>query len=189
MKKISGTLSAKSIQKMIEELEAYQDILTYKNKVFVRLLLERGIRVAEESIAGGTHTMPNRISFYREMEEDEGVKGILVGVGETFFSHWYEADGTEHHDEVYPLAMMEFGSAGFAVPPTEAYGGSGGRGTFSVSGHESDYSWWIITGYDEEGKPIKKLGTAIQPTRPMYNAVIAMQEDIRECAIEAFGGD
>lgn len=183
-------LSQKSLEQLRKQLLQYADSLEWKNRRFIELLLEVGIQVAEQTVSGGSHQMPDRISFYKEFkaEDDGSVTGLLIGVGETFFSTWYEADGTEHHDEVYPLAMMEFGSAALAMEPTLAYGGSGGRGTFSSKGHYTEYSWWIITGFDENGKPIRKLGTAIEPTRPMYNAVIEMQNQIRNCAIKAFGG-
>lgn len=191
MKTISVDLSSKGIDSLIRQLEGYAKTLDEKNERFLELLLDCGIKVAEQSIATGTHHMPERISFYKELEPTDGhsAKGIMVGVGETFFSRWYDADGGEHNDEVYPLAMMEFGSAGYAVPPTDAYGGHGGKGTFSVSGHENDYSWWIITEVDAAGRPVaKKLGTAVQPTYPMYNAMEEMKKQIRDCAIEAFGG-
>lgn len=192
MKNISVELSVDGINSLIKQLKEYSESLDAKNERFVELLLDCGIRVAEQKLADGTHTMPSRISFYKgcEIPDNHTIKGIMVGVGETFFSHWYEVDGTEHYDEVFPLAMMEFGSGGFAVPPTNAFGGYGGQGTFSVSGHENDYEWRIITAVDSKGNPTEwKRGTAIKPTQPMYNAMLEMQTQIRDCAIQAFGGE
>ena len=193
METLKATLSYDGITGLIKELERYAESLDDKNKMFIDLLLDCGIRVAEQKISGGTHSMPERITFYKDYAdaEDHGVTGLMVGVGETFFSHWYEEDGTEHNDEVYPLAMMEFGSAGLAVPYTSAYGGFGGKGSFAIKGHENDYSWWIITDYDEDTQQptARKLGTAVAPTQPMYNAMLEMQTQIRECARKAFGGE
>lgn len=190
MRTIKVDLTSKGLESLVRQLEGYAKTLDEKNERFLELLLECGIKKAEQSIATGTHHMPERISFYKEFESDgHSIKGIMVGVGETFPSHWYDADGVEHNDEVYPLAMMEFGSAGYAVPPANAYGGYGGKGTFSVSGHEDDYSWWIVTEIDSEGKPVaKKLGTAVEPTSPMYHAMEEMKAQIRDCARKAFGG-
>lgn len=192
MREISVSLTEEGIENLIKELSKYRRSLTRKNMKFLKLLLDCGIEVAEQSIQNGTHTMPERITFSKEFTnpDTKEVVALLVGVGETFFSNWKDASGIEHHDEVYPLAMMEFGSAGLALPPQNIYGGIGGRGTFSVSGHENDLEWYFDTGeVDEKGKPIRKYATAINPTQPMYNAMIEMQNQIRDCAVQAFGGD
>ena len=190
MLRIDMDLSVDSIESAIQPLKDYSDDLAQKNQTFIDLLLDVGIRVAEDSISGGTHTMPQRITFYKDYEvpNEQGITGLVVGVGETFFSHWKDANGGVHDDEVFPLAMMEFGSAGLALAAQNAYGGYGGRGTFSSGGASNLLHWFFDTDeVDEEGHPIRKHATAIAPTRPMYNAMQAMMDDIQDCAIKAYG--
>ena len=189
MVNIDMDLSVDSIESVIQQLQDYAKSLDEKNRIFVELLLDVGVRVAEDSISGGTHKMPQRITFYKDYElPEEGITGIIVGVGETFFSHWKDANGNVHDDEVFPLAMMEFGSAGLALAAQSAYGGYGGHGTFSTGGASDLLHWYFDTDeVDEDGHPIRKHATAIAPTRPMYNAMQSMMDDIQSCAIKAYG--
>lgn len=169
-------------------IQAYAKSLKEKTEKFVELLSERGITVAQEAVAKGTHQMPQRIRFEKEITTDKAyVLGVITGTGDTFISHWMDSDFIEHIDEVFPLAMMEFGSAMYALEPQEAFGGSGGRGTFSVSGNSGKAEWYVTVM--DEGTDIvrRKHATAIFPTRPMYNAMLAMQRDIISCAEKAFG--
>ena len=186
---IKVNLSRRSIKAAIAKLDRYSKDLEKKNEIFVERLLDLGIQVAEEAVSKGTHDMPKRISFYKDyaVPNEHGITGILVGVGETFLSRWIDSMGDEHSDEVYPLAMMEFGSAGFALPWTNAYGGYGGQGTFSISGNENSVSWYV-TKIDEAGNEVRTRATAIVPTMPMYHAMEEMRGQIIECARESFGG-
>lgn len=177
----------------IRELSAYRKSIEEKNQQFVSTLLEHGIVTAREALAGGTHHMPERITFSKNVEvSGQKITAYLVGTGEPFESHWVDAHGTDHHDLVCPMSMMEFGSAGLALPPTYDFlpkdGEAGGRGTFSVSGNENKTSWtfYIRTG---EKSYEQKVGTAIAPTRPLYNAIEQMRSEINSVAREVFGGD
>ena len=186
---ISGSLSVGGIESIINQLNEYAKSLEEKNAEFIRLLLEVGIRVAEERVQNGSHHMPDYISFEKEIETDGGCTlGYLVGQGDTLLSNWIDSTGIEHIDEVFPLAMMEFGSAVFALEPQETFGGQGGQGTFSVSGNENKASWYV-TKIDEAGNEVRTYATAIEPTRPMYNAMLEMREQLISCAQQAFGGE
>lgn len=188
MKTIKLTLSDDGIKNAIQELVDYSNSLEEKTRKFVELLQDVGITTADLVLSIGTHTMPSRIRFEKEIESDGSYTlGVLVGIGETFFSSWIDANGTEHLDEVFPLAMMEFGSAAYALPPQDAYGGSGGQGTFSVMGNDTKASWYVTRIDDGEKRKVK--ATAIRPTRPMYNAMIQMRQQLVECARQAFGDD
>lgn len=188
MTTIKGTLSYGGLLNISRKLKDYAKSLTEKNEKFISLLMERGIKVAQERADAGTHQMGNYISFETEISGEKGTTvGVIVGTGQTFPSQWIDRDKTEHNDVVYPLSMLEFGSAGFALPPQEAFGGSGGQGAFSVAGHETDV-WWYVTKVYPDGRVVRKLATAIAPTRPMYNAMLRMRHDLMECAKIAFGG-
>ena len=189
MKTIKVNLFSDGIDDLVKQLNDYAKNLGDKNRKFVELLAEVGIRVAEGVVQNGNSQMASRVSFEKEIESDGGYTlGMITGIGETFESHWIDKDGEQHDDEVFPLAMLEFGSAARALPPQEAYGGYGGQGTFSYSGNEDKYAWYV-TKVDGSGATKKELGFAIEPTRPMYNAMLEMQEQVEACAKKAFGGD
>ena len=179
-------ISFENIDRVQEQLKQYMKSYTKKLQKFVELLLEKGITVAETETAKGSHQLPQRIRFEKKIEADKGyVLGILTGKGDTLISDWIDAKGNEHIDEVFPLSMLEFGSAAYALEPQDTFGGHGGKGTFSVSGNENKASWYV-TKIDDGGNEIRKHATAIEPTKPMYNAMLDMRSEISECAEKAF---
>ena len=186
MKTIKVSLSVDSLEDAIRELTEYATSLDEKTQRFVDLLQGVGITAAELVLSIGTHTMPDRITFEKTIETDGAYTlGVIVGIGETFLSDWIDAFGEEHVDEVFPLAMMEFGSGAYALPPQEAFGGSGGQGRFARMGNETKASWYVTRV--DNGVKHKVFATAIRPTRPMYNAMLQMRSQIMECARKAFG--
>lgn len=185
MATIDVELSAQGMDKLISELKDYKKSLKSKNRRFIKLLLEKGITVAEEKKADGSHKLPPKISFRKEIKAEDGaVVALLIGAGEPFSSKWRSKDDNWYDDLVYPLSMLEFGSAGYALEsPEETFGaGSVGRGTFSRMGHENDFVWHV------ERDDGRRAATAIRPTRPMYHAALKMQEEVINAAKEAFGG-
>lgn len=188
MTTIKGTLSYGGLLNISRKLKDYAKSLEAKNALFITLLTGRGIKVARQRAAEGTHHMGEFISFETEVSGEKGTTvGVITGTGQTFPSTWLDRSGKEQNGMVYPLSMLEFGSAGLALPEQDAFGGHGGQGSFSVSGHENDI-WWYVTKVYPDGRVVRKLATAIAPTRPMYNAMLRMRHDIMECAKIAFGG-
>ena len=182
------SVSFENIDRVKAQLDQYTKEFPKKVKMFVELLTDEGITVARDRTADGSHQMPQRIRFEKKIMTDKAyVLGYITGIGDTLISDWFDADGIEHIDEVYPLSMLEFGSAAYALEPQEAYGGYGGRGTFSVSGNENK-SQWYVNKVGEDGNMERTYATAIRPTRPMYNAMLEMQKQIEQCAKKAFGG-
>lgn len=176
-----------NIDKVIQHLGSYSKSLPDKIALLVDALADCGIVTAEISVASGTHQMPNLIRFEKEIKLDKKhTIGVVVGIGETFPSVWIDAYGDTHSDTVKPLSMMEFGSAAFALPQQEAFGGYGGQGTFSVSGNE-DKAVWYVTKIDEDGNERRVLATAIAPTQPMYKAMQEMRNQIVFHAKRIFG--
>lgn len=187
MKTIKVSLSVGGLQDAIRELAEYATSLDAKTQRFVDLLQDVGITAAELVLTIGTHTMPERITFEKTIETDGAYTlGVIIGTGETFPSVWIDALGNEHNaDVVFPLAMMEFGSGAYALPKQDAFGGSGGQGSFAVMGNEVKTEWYVTRV--DNGVKRRVKATAIRPTRPMYNAMLQMRSQIMECARKAFG--
>jgi len=182
---IDVELSESGIEKLIKQLEDYKKSIREKNKLFLEKLAERGIEAAESAVSGGTHTMPSRITFRKEIETEDGiVTAYVIGEGQPFQSDWVDAFDEEHHDMVYPLSMLEFGSAGLALERQTAFGGEGGRGSFTHMGHDNDIEWYVKRGDNENNKV--RHATAIAPTRPMYHAAEKMRSEILDVMREVF---
>lgn len=177
-----------NLDTVVRQIRQYRTDVGKKAKAFVDELSELGIEVARDKTAEGSHQMPKFIRFEKKIISDRKgyVIGVITGIGDTFPSDWVDVEGIEHIDDVYPLSMLEFGSAAFALPPQAAFGGHGGQGTFSVSGNENK-SEWYVNRINEDGTRERRYATAIKPTRPMYNAMIEMQKEIESCARKAFG--
>ena len=181
-------LSSASLKKAAKEVRRYADDLEKKNRLFVEKLIDRGIEIAKwyaEDTSGtfGTHQMGNLVSFSKEITDDEsGCVGLLVGMGKEVFSKISEGRS------INSLLALEFGTAGLALPPQEAFHGRGGQGTNSESGHENDLVWFVFEDVEVNGEIVrrrKKL-SAIDPTRPMYHAAMEMLQTIQEVAMEVF---
>lgn len=183
--------SRKSIQKAIKELKAYRNDLERKTELFISRLLDVGIEVAERYGAGetgpyGTHKMERYVTFSKKLESDKyGCKGILMGKGATLYSEWIGEGGEKRSGSINSMLAMEFGTAGLALPKQDRFGVTAGRGTNSKYGHENDVLWYILV--EENGNTFWKTATAITPTRPMHNAMIEMQEQVKAIAKEVFG--
>lgn len=195
----ANVFSVKSLRALQKELEKYRDSLQGKMETFIALLLEEGVKVAQErstdvSGAFGTHEMGKHVFFGAEPVEtkDGVVYGVMIGTGDEIVGEWFANSGNGFYfpqkDTINALMALEFGTAAMAVPPTTAFGVTGGRGTFPALYHEDDYAWKIVTKIDSKGKPIAwKNATAINPTQPMYHAGLAMYQKIRQAAVTAFG--
>lgn len=199
----ANAFSVSSLKELQKELKAYRDSLQGKTERFITLLLKEGeitacLKAVDKSGPLGTHEMGKHVYFGAEPVEtkDGVVYGVMFGTGDDIVGEWYANDGNGNYipqrDEINALMALEFGTAAMAIPPTEAFGVLGGRGTFPALYHEDDYSWHIVTkvGVDKKtGKtvPIEwKPATAIQPTQPMYHAGLAMYQKIRQTAIAVF---
>jgi len=194
----ANAFSVKSLKALQKELKSYKDSLQGKMERFITLLLEEGVRTACEkavdvSGALGTHHMGKHVFFGAEpVETSDGVVyGLIIGQGDDIVGEWYANDGNGTYvpqkDVINALMALEFGTAAMALPPTEAFGVLGGRGTFPALYHEDDYVWHIVTKVDSKGNPIEwKTATAIQPTQPMYHAGLAMYQKIKQTAIAVF---
>lgn len=188
MKTIKISLNdGNSIKTAIKEVREYRESLKSKMELFVSRLIDVGIERAES--VGGRFS--KHVTYSKKLDATEyGCHGIMYGMGYTIDSTWLTKDG-EQRGTLNMLWAMEFGTAAAALSGSDAnrFGGRGGAGTNSVSGgHESDREWWIAVDYDSKGNIIWRRATAVEPTRPMHNAMIAMQEQIVKIAQEVFNG-
>lgn len=194
----ANAFSAKSLRALQKELKTYRDSLQGKMEKFIALLLEEGIMVAQSYAvdyggAFGTHQMARYVFFDKEpiSTVDGKVYGVMFGRGDDIPGEYYVNDGNGHYtlyeDSINALMALEFGTAAYALPAQDAFGVTGGRGTKAIRGHENDEGWYIVTRLDGKGKPAEwKHATAITPTRPMYQAGLAMYQKIKDAAITVF---
>jgi hypothetical protein len=166
-----------------EKLDNYYKSIEKRAELFISKLLDKGIQIAnlyktDIKGDGGTQGLGQYVTFTKEVD---GKSGTLIGIDVPITSFWKNKSGT-HEAIVFPLLMLEFGSAFYADPPQSRFGGSGGKGTMAISGHENDVEWWYT---DLDGKPHKNY--SIRPTSPMYNAWKEMYLDMKQIAKEVYG--
>lgn len=168
-KKISISLSQKSIQNAINEVRKYQRELIDKNELFVRRLAELGIPVIDQNIAvaqgdsdknHNTYIKINSFGSYSEAKlVVEGSELLYIEFGSGI--HYNGSAGTSPH------------------PKGEEFGytiGSYGKG-------QGSKDFWFY--YADTGEAVMSHGT--QSTMPVYKASMEIIQNIRRIAREVFG--
>ena len=168
-KKISISLSQKSIQNAINEIRKYQRELISKNEVFVRRLAELGIPIIDQNIAAAhgdsdknhnTYIKVNSFGSYSEAKlVVEGSDLLFVEFGSGI--HYNGSSGTSTH------------------PKGEDFGytiGSYGKG-------QGKNDFWFY--YADTGEAVMSHGT--ESTMPVYRASQEIIQNIRRIAREVFG--
>lgn len=175
---ISISLSEKSIQNAIKELESYNSSLINKCETFVRKLAEKGIETAKTR----TGNYGKYITFTIKTNKDEyGVSAVLLATNTGIIrSEWLTKDGVKTAD-VSPLLMVEFGSGLRAKNPKNVPGV--GTGTFPGGTHGSTPNGWWYKDLDS----VWHHSTGVSPQAPVYNASLRMISDIQTVAREVFG--
>ncbi len=168
-KKISISLSQKSIQNAIKEIEVYKRQLIERNELFVRRLAELGIPIIDQNIAAAQGDSDKSHNTYIKINS---------------FGSYSEArlvvDGKD-------LLFIEFGSgvhyngsAGTSPHPKgEEFGytiGSYGKG-------QGSKEFWFY--YADTGEAVMSHGT--ESTMPVYRASQEIIRNIRRIAREVFG--
>lgn len=168
-KKISISLSRKSIQNAIKEIEAYKRQFIDRNELFVRRLAELGIPVIEQNIAAAqgdsdknhnTYIKINSFGSYSEAKlvvEGRDLLFIEFGAG----IHYNGSAGTSPH------------------PKGEEFGytiGSYGKG-------QGSKDFWFY--YADTGEAVMSHGT--ESTMPVFRASQEIIQNIRRIAREVFG--
>ena len=168
-KKISISLSQKSIQNAIKEIEVYKRQLIERNELFVRRLAELGIPIIDQNIAAAqgdsdkshnTYIKINSFGSYSEARlvvEGKDLLFIEFGSG----VHYNGSAGTSPH------------------PKGEEFGytiGSYGKG-------QGSKDFWFY--YADTGEAVMSHGT--EATMPVYKASVEIIQNIRRIAREVFG--
>lgn len=175
--KLKATLSTQSINHLISQLTDYRDSLRQKSELLVSRLLDEGIKVAYQHT--GRYT--GYIEFTKEIE-NEGTEcvGVLIGRdSKPFISKWKYKGGVKEV-EVSGILMTEFGSGWLSDVRWNVAGV--GQGTFPGQTHATDNGgWWWE---DVDGSKHHSIGEP--PQYPMYQANMAMLEQIDKIAREVF---
>lgn len=176
-------LSIRSLEQLKDSLESYVDSLDDRAMAFVKDLTDCGITVARTLTEDASHQMGRYIVFEQKFETiKDGAKGILIAKGETLVSQWFRTGNNGKPQEVTgsinALLATEFGTAAYALPPYQ--------GTNSKYGHGNKTEWYFARE-EKDGKLINwQHATAIQPTRPLHNAFITMEQEIENAARRNF---
>ena len=172
---IRGELSSKGIQSIINQLQDYKHDLHRKTELLCRRLAESGLNVAQaavdESPLGKTITLRIEIK-----PRSDGYRSVLIGAGQT---------KSNDYGTVNTLLLIEFG-AGIHYNHKEnpkAPEFDMGIGTFPNQKWAFNESGWWYKGEDEQWH--HTYGT--KATMPMYEASVAIREQVSAIAREVFG--
>lgn len=172
---IRGELSSKGIQSIIDQLQDYKVELHRKAELLCQKLAEAGLKVAEARI--GESPLGKTISVRVDLEPSKaGCKAMLIASGET---------KSNDYGTVNTLLLVEFG-AGIHYNHTEnpkAPEFDMGVGTFPNQKWAFNESGWWYKGEDDEWHH----SYGVKATMPMYNASVAIREQVAEIAKEVFG--
>ena len=172
---INISLSEKSVNEAIGQLQQYKQSLQYKCGLLVERLAELGDKAAimsvNESPLGRTVTL--RVD--RKPIQD-GYQAILIATGKTV--------EVEDREPFYTLLAIEFGAGihynAVANPKADELGL--GVGTYPGQVHAWDDTWWF---WDEQSGSWKPTH-GIKATMPMYNATMEIINQYKQIAREVF---
>lgn len=181
---ITAKLNSTSLKQAANEVRDYGNELQVKIYNVLRILAEKGITVAEQTIGN----FGKYITFSRVSETD----GMVIVAQETsvILAEWMMKNGETKKAEVSPLLMAEFGAGPHAIIWQGQDGDTSvlpdgkriGRGTFPNQTHAFEHSWWYM---DLSGN--WQVSTGIKPTRPLHNAVMELISTVDATVREVFG--
>ena len=175
---IDISLSEKSVNKAVRQLQQYKQEILKKCGQLVSELADSGIEVGKNNTGNFGHY----IIFSKKLQPNSNGCTAIVVATETgkIISQWQTSDGIKTAD-VSPLLMAEFGSGWRAQPHFDD--DRGGQGTFPEQTHAFDSEGWYWR--DLEGNIHHSYG--ITPTMPMYKAYEKIEKNIISKAKEVFG--
>lgn len=180
---IRGELSVKGIQSIIDQLQDYKKDLHRRAELLCQRLAEAGLTVAQSSV--GESPLGKYVSVRISMDaQTAGCRAMLIATGQTKTSEWQTKEGVKSAT-ISCLAMIEFGS-GVAknkeINPKATDFGMG-PGTFPNATHSFDPSgWWWKDADTGEWKH----SSGIKATMPMYNASVAIRQQVAAITKEVF---
>lgn len=176
------SLGTDEISNLVKEVENYRDSLNKRCVLFLQLLAEEGITVAERRKGNWTSLV-----FTKTIRQTaSGASGTMDGYGPIQIVQWQTLNGIRS-EELSPILMAEFGSGQYASDARNRANKSyapivgAGRGTFPNQTHANEDSWsWM----DLNGEWHTSSG--LRPTMPMYYAARKMRAQIRRIGRRAF---
>lgn len=173
-KKITITLSQKSIQDAISQIKAYQNDLTYKCQLLAEKLAEKGVDIAQTYVAplDAVFTYELNSSIHAEYVSDikgGGVWAVVAGTDHAMFVEF--GTGIVGKRSPYPGKLPDGVDWQYASGKTIRQLADGRYGWF----YQDDYGeWWFTEG---------------MPSRPfMYYTAQELEKIVVETAREVFGG-
>lgn len=167
-KKISISMSSKSIQNAIKEIEAYKRQFIDRNELFVRRLAELGIPVIDQNIAAAQGDSEKNHNTY-----------IKVNSFGSYSEAKLVVEGSDLLYIEFGAGIRYNGSAGTSPHPKgEEFGytiGSYGKG-------QGKNDFWFY--YADTGETVMSHGT--EATMPVFRASQEIIQNIRRIAREVF---
>lgn len=174
-KKITITLSQKSIQDAISQIKAYQNDLTYKCQLLAEKLSENGVEIARLQLADLDAIFTTELISSVHAEYKGSVKGgdiwaVVAGTDHAMFVEF--GTGIVGKRSPYPGNLPEGVDWRYASGKTIRQLADGRYGWFY---QDNNGEWWFTEG---------------MPSRPfMYYTSIQLRDIVVKTAKEVFGGN
>ena len=171
---IRGNLSSKGIQSIIDQLQDYKQDLHQKSQLLCQRLAGAGLSVAQTAVSESP--LGKTITLRMDMEPSKiRCKAMLIATGKT---------KSNDYGTVSTLLLVEFGAGAFYNPSDNPKAGEMGYGVGSFPGQIHAFEdGWYYWGEDEKWH----YTHGIKATMPMYNASVAIREQIAAICKEVFG--
>lgn len=173
-KKITITLSKKSIQDAISQVKAYQNDLTYKCQLLTEKLAEKGVEIARLQLADldaifTTELISSVHAEYKGSVKGGGIWAVVAGTDHAMFVEF--GTGIVGKRSPYPGKMPEGVDWQYASGQTIRQLADGRYGWFY---QDDNGEWWFTEG---------------MPSRPfMYYTSIQLRDIVVKTAKEVFSG-
>lgn len=173
-KKITITLSQKSIQDAISQIKAYQNDLTYKCQLLAEKLAEKGVEIARLQLADldaifTTELISSVHAEYKGSIKGGGIWAAVAGTDHAMFVEF--GTGIVGKRSPYPGKLPEGIKWQYASGKTIRQLADGRYGWFYQDGNGE---WWFTEG---------------MPSRPfMYYTAQELEKIVVETAKEVFSG-
>lgn len=173
-KKITITLSQKSMQDAISQIKAYQNDLTYKCQLLAEKLAEKGVEIARLQLADldaifTTELISSVHAEYKGSVKGGGIWAVVAGTDHAMFVEF--GTGIVGKRSPYPGKLPEGVDWQCASGKTIRQLADGRYGWFYQDGNGE---WWFTEG---------------MPSRPfMYYTAQELKKIVVETAKEVFGG-
>lgn len=174
-KKITITLSQKSIQDAISQIKAYQNDLAYKCQLLAEKLAERGVEIARLQLADldaifTTELISSVHAEYKGSVKGGGIWAVVAGTDHAMFVEF--GTGIVGKRSPYPGNLPDGIDWQYASGKTIRQLADGRYGWFYK---DDDGQWWFTEG---------------MPSRPfMYYTAQELEKIVVETAREVFGGN